>query len=140
MASVGQCNTTPEMKLRRVLHKVGLRYRLHDKRFPGTPDLVFPRFRVAAFVNGCFWHAHDDCRFATKPLTRKQFWKEKFSANRKRDKNNYSALAECKMRVLIVWECSLRGLKEDSLSELGVRIKDWISRSDESYMEIGRKL
>lgn len=139
MASVRQRNTRPEKILRRILHQIGLRYRLHNRRLPGTPDLTFPRFRVVIFVNGCFWHVHDGCRFATMPSSRKEFWTSKFKANQERDKRNYSKLAAMGMRVLIVWECALKGFDEDSLLKLGLEIKHWMSRLDEPYKEIGRE-
>jgi len=135
MASVGQRNTGPELKLRRVLHKKGLRYRLHDKKLPVSPDLVFPRFRTVVFVHGCFWHAHEGCKFATKPSTRKNFWKEKFEANRKRDRRNYEALTKLGWRVLIVWECAIKGINEIKIHELGLYVNQWI-RSSEKFREV----
>ena len=135
MASVGQRDTGPEMCLRRILHRHGLRYRLHDRSLPGSPDLVFPRFQTAMFVHGCFWHVHDGCKFATRPSSRKEFWKEKFDANRKRDKRNYDALAASGWRVLVVWECAIKGQKEDELDKLGKVVMRWL-KSDDSYGEI----
>jgi DNA mismatch endonuclease (patch repair protein) len=138
MASVGQRDTGPEMRLRRILHRHGLRYRLHDRSLPGSPDLVFPRFGSVVFVHGCFWHVHDGCKFATKPSSKKKFWKEKFSANRKRDGRNYDALAASGWRVLVVWECAIKGRKEDELNLLGSDIDLWL-KSDDLYGEIGGK-
>jgi DNA mismatch endonuclease (patch repair protein) len=135
MASVGQRDTGPEMCLRRILHRHGLRYRLHDRSLPGSPDLVFPRFRTVVFVHGCFWHVHDGCKFATKPSSRKTFWKEKFEANRKRDRRNYDALAASGWRVLVVWECAIKGQKEDELDKLGKAVMRWL-KSDDGYGEI----
>jgi DNA mismatch endonuclease, patch repair protein len=127
MASVGQRNTGPEMALRRSLHRLGLRYRLHDKKLPGSPDLVFPCFNAVMFVSGCFWHAHKHCKFATKPSSRKEFWNEKFQANRKRDKRNYEVLLERGWRVLIIWECSIKGRKLSELDEMGAQVKEWLT-------------
>lgn len=138
MASVGQRDTGPEMRLRRALHQHGLRYRLHDRSLPGSPDLVFPRFRAVVFVHGCFWHVHDGCKFATKPSSRKEFWKEKFEANQKRDRRNYDALAASGWRVLIVWECAINGRKEDELNRMGSDVTFWL-KSDDGYGEIGGK-
>jgi DNA mismatch endonuclease, patch repair protein len=78
MASVRQKHTKPELLLRRELHQLGFRYRLHVRQLPGSPDLVFPKHNAVIFVNGCFWHDHAGCRFATKPKTRVEFWKSKF--------------------------------------------------------------
>src|SRR3972149_4203763 len=80
MAQVGQRDTGPEMRLRKALHRIGLRYRLHDKRLLGSPDIVFPRFRAVIFVHGCFWHRHG-CKAATMPETHRKFWTAKFEAN-----------------------------------------------------------
>lgn len=136
MASVGQRDTGPEMCLRRILHRHGLRYRLHDRSLPGSPDLVFPRFQSVVFVHGCFWHVHEGCKFATKPSSRKTFWKEKFDANRKRDRRNYDTLVASGWRVLVVWECAIKGQKEDELDKLGKAVVRWL-KSDNRYGEIG---
>lgn len=136
MASVGQRDTGPEMCLRRILHRHGLRYRLHDRSLPGSPDLVFPRFQSVVFVHGCFWHVHEGCKFATRPSSRKEFWKEKFDANQKRDRRNYDALAASGWRVLVVWECAIKGRKENELDKLGKTVARWL-KSDEGYGEIG---
>jgi len=135
MASVGQRDTAPEMLIRHVLHGLGLRYRLHDKKLPGSPDLVFPRFKAVIFVHGCFWHVHDGCKFSTRPSSRESFWREKFEANRKRDRKNYTALAERGWRVLIVWECAIKELKGEDLSNFGKMLVSWL-RSDNVYGEI----
>jgi len=135
MASVGQRNTGPELRLRRVLHRLGLRYRLHEKKLPGSPDLVFPRFHAVVFVHGGFWHAHEGCKFATKPSTRKQFWEKKFETNKERDRQNYEALKILGWRVLVVWECSIKGLSDEELSKLGLEVVNWFE-SVESHGEI----
>lgn len=111
-------------------------YRLHEKKLPASPDLVFPRFRTVVFVHGCFWHAHEGCKFATKPSTRKNFWKEKFEANRKRDRRNYEALMKPGWRVLVVWECIIEGLDDNGLNQLGLKVVSWIEH-DLTYGEIG---
>jgi DNA mismatch endonuclease (patch repair protein) len=124
MARVKQRNTKPELLLRRALHRLGFRYRVNDRRLPGSPDLVFPSRRAVIFVNGCFWHDHAGCRFATKPRTRVKFWREKFRENKKRDRRNYAALNDEGWRVLIVWECALKGREfERSVS----RTARWLS-------------
>src|ERR1700686_3726068 len=98
-ASVGQKDTGAELVLRRALHKVGFRYILHDRRLPGSPDLVLPRFHAVIFVNGCYWHSHG-CDRSTIPKTRNRFWTEKFQANRSRDKRNATSLLKTGWRVL----------------------------------------
>lgn len=134
MASVRQRDTGPELYLRRILHRLGLRYRLHDKILPGSPDLVFPRFRAVIFVHGCFWHAHEGCKYATKPSSRKEFWEKKFKANRKRDRRNYDALIAHGWRVTVVWECVLK--RERSELQRSIRqIVSWL-RGTKKLLEI----
>ena len=108
MAAVGSKDTEPELKLRKMLHALGYRYRLHDARLPGKPDIVFARRRAAVFVNGCFWHRHEGCRYATTPKTDTDFWQSKFEANKARDKRNIVALKRLGWRVAVVWQCQLK--------------------------------
>lgn len=113
MSLIQSKNTKPEMIVRKYLFNCGLRYRLHDKRLPGKPDLIFPKYKTAVFVNGCFWHRHD-CKYATTPKSNTEFWQIKFQKNVDRDKKNYKELNQIGWRVLIVWECEL---KKDRLEE-----------------------
>lgn len=108
MAGIRGKNTRPEIILRRALHADGFRFRLHDTRLPGKPDLVFPRFGAVCFVHGCFWHRHAKCRYATNPATRPEFWEAKFQANVAGDKRNRQSLIEAGWRVAVVWECALK--------------------------------
>jgi len=110
MALVRAKDTKPEMFVRRLVHALGFRYRLHDKRLPGSPDLVFSRLRKAIFVHGCFWHRHPDpaCALARMPKSKLDFWRPKLDGNRERDLRNQSALAAIGWRYLVVWECELR--------------------------------
>lgn len=108
MAGIKGRDTTPERAVRRVAHRMGLRFRLHRKDLPGRPDLVFPRHRLAVFVHGCFWHRHEGCRYAYTPKSRVAFWTRKFAKNVARDRRNEDALRGLGWRVLIVWECEAR--------------------------------
>lgn len=108
MAGIGGKNTKPEMVLRRALHAQGFRFRLHVASLPGKPDIVLPKHRAAILVHGCFWHRHADCRFATTPATRPDFWSEKFRQNVLRDQRNLAALGDRGWRVATVWECDIR--------------------------------
>ena len=101
-------DTNPEMLVRRELHSRGFRYQLYRRDLPGRPDLVFPRYHVVIFVHGCFWHGHD-CALFKWPATRKEFWREKIATNRTRDRRSIEALRKAGWRVLVIWECSLRG-------------------------------
>lgn len=108
MSRNGPRDTKPEMIVRRGLHALGLRYRLQDRRLPGRPDLVFAAPRVVVFVHGCFWHAHG-CRLSKMPQSRPDFWASKLAANTARDAKAVAELQAQGWRVLIVWECAMRG-------------------------------
>ncbi len=115
MRAVPRSNTKPEVIVRRVLHGMGLRFRLHRKDLPGSPDIVLPRHRTVVFVHGCFWHRHLGCRKASTPKTRVEFWMEKFDANVARDRRKEDELKELGWRVITVWECETKdvnGLRE----------------------------
>ncbi|MFG1225674.1 very short patch repair endonuclease [Xanthobacter wiegelii] len=110
MSRIRGVNTRPEMIVRRLIHKMGFRFRLHRKDLPGCPDLVFPRLHKVVFVHGCFWHRHSDpaCRLARLPKSRLEFWLPKLEANQARDARNQTALTDAGWQVLVVWECELR--------------------------------
>lgn len=108
MSRIRGKDTAPEMVIRRALHARGFRYRLHDKRLPGKPDLVFPKHRAVIFIHGCFWHGHD-CHLFKWPATRREFWREKIERNRGRDEGTDQALRSLGWRTLVIWECNLKG-------------------------------
>ena len=119
MSRIRSKNTRPEMIVCKYLFSRGLRYRKNNKRLPGKPDLVFPRYRTVVFVHGCFWHKHIGCRYFVLPETNADFWKEKLEANRQRDESNTSHLNSDGWRVITVWECELRKhIREDRLARL----------------------
>lgn len=130
MSRIRGRNTRPEVGLRRALHARGLRYRLHDPRLPGRPDIVFPRFRAVCFVHGCFWHRHPGCRYATTPATREAFWAAKFSANVERDTRNRLELLAVGWRVAIVWECSLRSEGSETMA---ATLHRWLQGTTDEY-------
>lgn len=111
MRAVKRANTAPEIKVRQVLHALGLRFRLHCRDLPGSPDVVLPRFRTVIFVHGCFWHRHPDCRYATTPKTRQEYWLPKFDANVERDARKEAQVRELGWRVLVIWECETKSVK-----------------------------
>ena len=121
MSRVKSKNTAPEMTVRRLVFGMGYRYRLHDKRLPGKPDLVFRGRRKVVFVNGCFWHGHVDCRYARLPRSRVDFWQSKIERNRSRDEENVASLEADDWKVLIVWQCELKNIEI-----LGKRLHDFI--------------
>jgi len=121
MSRVKSKNTTPELAVRRLLFGMGYRYRLHDKRLPGKPDLVFRSRRKIVFVNGCFWHGHVGCRYAHLPKSRVGFWQSKIERNRARDEENIALLETDGWKVLIVWQCELKNVEK-----LGARLHDFM--------------
>ena len=132
MAGIRSKNTKPELQLRRALHRLRLRFRLHDARYPGRPDLLSPRHGAAIFAHGCFWHAHD-CPAFKWPATRKDFWLTKISANQRLDQRNIAALHAIGMRVCIVWECALRKAGADAVAW---RVAAWLRREDSALLII----
>lgn len=115
MRAVKRANTEPEIIVRQVLHALGLRFRLHRRDLPGSPDVVLPRFQTVIFVHGCFWHRHPDCRYTTTPKTRQEYWLPKFTANIERDLRKEAQLKALGWRVLLVWECETKQREELTL-------------------------
>jgi DNA mismatch endonuclease (patch repair protein) len=107
MSRIRAKNTKPEMIVRSALHKAGYRFRLHVSNLPGMPDIVLPKYKTVIFVHGCFWHRHENCRFAYTPKSRSAFWEEKFRKNIERDKFSHKELSEMGWKVLIIWECEI---------------------------------
>jgi DNA mismatch endonuclease (patch repair protein) len=124
MAGIQGKDTTPEMQIRRGLHALGFRFRLHDRKLPGRPDLVLPGYRAVIFVHGCFWHHHPGCHYATMPATRPDFWQKKFRENRERDARNRQKLEEQGWRVFTVWECGLKHDPEGVLEVLAEALRE----------------
>jgi DNA mismatch endonuclease, patch repair protein len=112
MGAIHGKHTAPEMTVRSAAHRMGLRFRLHDKRFPGRPDLILAKWRAVVFVNGCFWHRHTGCRKTTIPKSNVQFWKAKFRENTRRDAANYAKLEALGWRVIVLWQCEVRTLEQ----------------------------
>jgi DNA mismatch endonuclease (patch repair protein) len=117
MSGIRGRDTKPELEVRRYLHALGLRYRLHVADLPGRPDIVFPRHGAVVFVHGCFWHRHPGCRFAYQPKSNEEFWTSKFAKNIERDKRDALALTAMGWRVFVAWECETDDLRLADLSE-----------------------
>ena len=109
MSRIHGKDTKPEIRVRKGLHRHGFRFRLQDRRLPGRPDITLPKYGVAIMVNGCFWHGHKGCRYATKPRTNPEFWETKIERNRHRDEVTTAHLEALGWTVITVWECELRG-------------------------------
>jgi DNA mismatch endonuclease (patch repair protein) len=119
MSMVKGKNTTPERRVRQHLFSKGFRYRIYDTRLPGRPDIVMPKYRAVIFINGCFWHGHESCKFFRLPDTRKEWWKEKIEKTRARDRNNVAELEELGWKVFVIWECEVKGESiNDTISKL----------------------
>lgn len=132
MSCIRGVNTVPELVIRKFLHAQGFRFRLHQKKLPGKPDLVLSRYQVAIQVNGCFWHRHEGCSNCSTPGSNTERWKKKFDANVERDRWNVERLRSAGWRVLVIWECGVRrtGMKQDL-----TWLPDWIRNGTETYME-----
>lgn len=133
MANIKGKNTRPELELRRALHALGLRFRLHDKRLPGKPDIVLPKYKAAILVHGCFWHRHEGCRYSTTPATRPEFWAHKFAQNIVRDQKNLENLIAAGWRVALVWECSVKVSGAETLAK---GLREWLCEPDAGPVKI----
>ena len=117
MAAIHSKNTKPEIYLRKLLFARGYRYGVNSKSVPGHPDIYMKKYNTAVFVHGCFWHRHEGCKYAYMPKSRVEFWLKKFEANVKRDELVRKELASKKIKVLIVWECTIKRMKKDKKTE-----------------------
>ena len=118
MSRIRSKDTTPELMVRRWLFANGYRFRLHRKDLPGKPDIVLPKYRTAIFINGCFWHHHENCRYGYMPKSNLEYWESKFRKNKERDEKNLAELTALSWRVLIIWECQIKnGTFAEVLSE-----------------------
>jgi DNA mismatch endonuclease (patch repair protein) len=131
MARIGGRDTKPELLLRSALHRRGYRFRVNDRRYPGSPDIVLPRYGAVIFVHGCFWHAHD-CALGVLPATRTEFWADKFARNRARDARVRETLETSGWRVLEVWECAWRGAGSRSHDEVVDEAVTWLENQSKS--------
>lgn len=123
MSHIHSASTKPELKLRHALWSLGFRYRVNDKRLPGTPDIVLPKYRTVIFIHGCFWHGHKDCKFYTVPKTNTEFWTAKVARNQERDQEVWRQLEAKGWSVIIVWECQLKkAVVEETIHQVEAEI------------------
>ena len=125
MSRIRGRDTKPELRVRRIAHGLGFRFRLHRRDLPGCPDIVFPRYRAVIQVHGCFWHRHPECRLASCPKTRVEFWKKKFERNVQRDRRNERALTDLGWRTMVIWECETKDTKA-----VAARIESFLRKKD----------
>ena len=137
MAGIRGTNTRPEVAVRHGLHRRGFRYRLHASSLPGKPDIVLTRHHAVVLVHGCFWHWHD-CHLFHWPGSRKRFWREKITRNRVRDAEVRDALAAAGWRVLVIWECALKGKEKRPLDDVFQEAADWIRKGGQWHEIKGR--
>ena len=124
MSQIRSKSTKPEEVVRKYLFSQGFRYRKNDRRLPGKPDIVLPKYKTVIFVNGCFWHGHEECKYFVWPRSNEEFWRNKISINIERDKRNVSSLQSQGWRVLIIWECELKKqVVQKTLFRLATEIK-----------------
>ena len=132
MAAIHSASTNPELKLRLSLWRLGFRYRVNDKRLPGSPDIVLPKYRTVIFVHGCFWHGHKDCKYYSVPKSNIDFWTAKVARNQQRDQEVWRKLEAKGWFVIIVWECQL---KKAVLPETLARVEAEIHRNGETFRQ-----
>ena len=115
MSKIGPKDSKPEIIVRKIVHSLSYRFRLHRKDLPGNPDLVFPKYKKAIFVHGCFWHGHKRCQQGKLPATNTTFWEEKISGNVKRDKSNFNKLRRLGWKYLVIWQCDIKKSNKENL-------------------------
>ena len=135
MSGIKAKNTKPEIAIRKALHKLGFRYRIHVKNLPGKPDLVFPKYNAVLFIHGCFWHGHENCRLFKWPTSRTEFWEKKITRNRELDHNTTGKLAAECWRVGVIWECSMRGRAKIAEEAIIHKTTAWLL-SDKPYFQL----
>ncbi len=134
MSNIRNKDTRPELLLRKGLFKKGFRYSLHSPTIPGKPDIILQKYNALIFVNGCFWHGHE-CNLFKWPKTRSDFWKQKITGNKERDAKNQKKCRNLGWRVLIVWECAMKGKLKQPPEKIIDLVSDWIN-SKNSFMEV----
>lgn len=134
MSGIRGKNTKPELLIRKALHHRGFRFSLYDKTLPGKPDIVLPKYHALIQIQGCFWHCHN-CHLFKWPSSRPEFWREKITKNKQRDSRNLQALKDLEWRVLVIWECALKGKQRLPFEQLIELVENWLLVGNQ-FMEI----
>jgi len=137
MAGISGKNSKPELLIRKALHRMGYRYRIHYTGLPGKPDMVFPMYHAIILINGCFWHRHN-CHLFKWPATRKDFWHKKILASMARDERNLAYYKKLGWKVLVIWECSIKGKTRINVNEVVKLTVDWLRNEKQSFEITGR--
>ena len=132
MSRIRSANTKPEVALRKALHRLGFRFRLHGRRLPGKPDIILPKYRTVIFVHGCFWHRHEGCKTATTPKSNTEFWLEKFDRNSVCDAAMAEELKWSGWRVIVAWECDIGS--SEKVTARSMEIAEEISGGEQSHI------
>lgn len=140
MRGIRSKDTSPEITVRQILHRMGFRFRLHRKDLPGRPDITLPKFKTVIFVNGCFWHGHKNCPLFRLPKTRQEFWSNKILGNRQRDLAKNLELKRSGWRLVTIWECSLKGRSAIDTSCFETQLRTAICGNDDEYSIRGHSL
>ena len=137
MSRIRSKDTKPEILVRSYLFSKGLRFRKNDKRYPGSPDIVLPKYKTIVFVHGCFWHRHEGCKYAYVPKSRVEFWQKKFDDNVRRDAVVRQELEKSGIKCLIIWECTIREIMKDNIDQLKIIdvIKQFFNE-DNAFLEL----
>ena len=137
MSRIRSKDTKPELLIRKAMHAAGYRFRIHRKDLPGNPDIVLPKYHAIIFINGCFWHGHD-CHLYRLPKTNAEFWEKKIDKNRRNDRLSIEKLAQDSWRIMIIWECAIKGKMKLPLHDIVSFISDWLlSNSSQSEIKGG---
>lgn len=125
MSQIKSKDTKPEILVRKFLHTNGFRFRIHDKKLPGKPDIVLKKYKTVIFIHGCFWHGHEGCKYFVIPKTRTEWWLNKIAINKKNDNRNVNSLILDDWEVIVIWECELKKNKRDkTLKQLIVKLNE----------------
>lgn len=136
MSGIKGKNTNPEMVVRKALFARGYRYRIHNRKLPGNPDIVLPKYNTAIQINGCFWHGHEDCHLFRIPKTRPEFWEKKISGNKERDNLKSEQLIQLGWRLITIWECALKGSSIDDFQDLVQKIEIFFQSPDCTVLDL----